>query len=143
MLHFALTYFEDLSLGQEAKISTTVTDADVVGFAEISGDTNPVHLDADYASTTIFKDRIVHGMLSAAYISAVFGTRLPGPGAIYVSQSLRFKAPVKIGDTVVTTVKIIELNEEKNRAKFETVCAVAGKPVLTGEAELMVPRRPA
>lgn len=143
MLHFALTYFEDLSIGQEAKISTTVTDADVVGFAEISGDTNPVHLDPEYAATTIFKDRIVHGMLSAAYISAVFGTRLPGPGAIYVSQTLRFKAPVKIGDTVATTVRIIELNDDKNRAKFETICAVAGKPVLTGEAELMVPRRPA
>ena len=143
MLHFALTYFEDLSIGQEAKISTTVTDADVVGFAEISGDTNPVHLDSEYAATTIFKDRIVHGMLSAAYISAVFGTRLPGPGAIYVSQTLKFKAPVKIGDTVSTTVRIIELNDEKNRAKFETICAVAGKPVLTGEAELMVPRRPA
>ncbi len=142
MLHFALTYFEDLSLGQEAKISSTVTEADVAGFAEISGDTNPVHLDAEYAASTIFKERIVHGMLSAAYISAVFGTRLPGPGAIYVSQSLKFIAPVKIGDTVVTTVKIIELVEAKNRAKFETICAVGAKPVLKGEAELMVPKRP-
>jgi len=142
MLHFALTYFEDLSLGQQAKISSTVTEADVAGFAEISGDTNPVHLDAEYAATTMFKERIVHGMLSAAYISAVFGTRLPGPGAIYVSQSLKFKAPVKIGDTVVTTVKIVELVEAKRRAKFETICMVGDQPVLTGEAELMVPNRP-
>lgn len=137
-----ITYFEDLSLGQDATISTTVTEQDIVKFAEVSGDTNPVHLDADYAASTMFKERIAHGMLSAAYISAVFGTKLPGPGAIYISQSLKFTAPVKIGDTVNTTVKIVELNSEKKRAKFETVCSVDGKPVLKGEAELMVPKRP-
>jgi 3-hydroxybutyryl-CoA dehydratase len=138
-----ITYFEDLAVGQEASLSKTVSDADIVGFAELSGDKNPVHLDAAYAATTMFKERIAHGMLSAAYISAVFGMKLPGPGAIYISQTLNFKAPVKIGDTVVTTVKVIELNPEKKRAKFETVCAVGGKPVLQGEAQLMVPARPA
>ncbi|MCH9765177.1 MAG: MaoC family dehydratase [Alphaproteobacteria bacterium] len=138
----SITYFEDLSLGQEARVSTTVHEADINKFAEVSGDNNPVHLDADYAATTMFKERIAHGMLSAAYISAVFGTKLPGPGAIYISQSLKFTAPVKIGDTVETTVKIIDLNAEKKRARFETVCAVDGKPVLKGEAELMVPKRP-
>jgi 3-hydroxybutyryl-CoA dehydratase len=132
-----VTYFEDASL------SKTVTEADIVSFAEISGDKNPVHLDAAYAATTMFKERIAHGMLSAAYISAVFGMKLPGPGSIYISQSLNFKAPVKIGDTVVTTVKVTELNPEKKRAKFETICAVNGKPVLQGEAQLMVPARPA
>jgi 3-hydroxybutyryl-CoA dehydratase len=91
----------------------------------------------------MFKERIAHGMLSAAYISAVFGMKLPGPGSIYISQSLNFKAPVKIGDTVVTTVRVTELVPEKKRAKFETVCAVNGKPVLQGEAMLMVPSRPA
>jgi len=138
-----ITYFEDLAVGQEASLSKTVSEADIVAFADISGDRNPVHLDAAYAATTMFKERIAHGMLSAAYISAVFGMKLPGPGAIYISQTLSFKAPVKIGDTVVTTVKLIELTPEKKRAKFETVCAVNGKPVLTGEAQLMVPTRPA
>ncbi len=136
-------YFEDLSVGQEASVSNTVT-ADVISaFADVSGDKNPVHIDADYAATTMFKERIAHGMLSAAYISAVFGMQLPGPGAIYISQTLNFKAPVKIGDQVVTTVKVAELIPEKKRAKFECVCTVNGKPVVQGEAVLMVPTRPA
>ena len=136
-------FFEDLSVGQEASLSKTVTEADIAAFAEISGDKNPVHLDAQYAATTIFKERIAHGMLSAAYISAVFGMKLPGPGAIYISQTLNFKAPVKIGDTVVTTVKVIELVPEKKRARFACVCAVNSKPVVQGEAVMMVPGRPA
>jgi 3-hydroxybutyryl-CoA dehydratase len=136
-------FFEDLSVGQEASLSTTVSEADIVAFAEISGDKNPVHIDAQYAASTMFKERIAHGMLSAAYISAVFGMKLPGPGAIYISQTLNFKAPVKIGDTVVTTVKVIELIAEKKRARFETVCSVNGKAVVQGEAALMVPARPA
>lgn len=135
-------YFEDLSVGQEASVSNLVT-ADVIGaFAVLSGDRNPVHVDAEYAATTIFKERIAHGMLSAAYISAVFGMQLPGPGAIYISQTLNFKAPVKIGDEVVTTVKVAELVPEKRRAKFECVCTVGRKPVVQGEAVLMVPTRP-
>ncbi len=137
-----ITYFEDLSVGQEAGLSKAVTESDIVAFANVSGDKNPVHLDADYAAKTIFEERIAHGMLSAAYISAVFGMQLPGPGAIYISQTLNFKAPVKIGDTVETTVKIIELMD-KRRIRFETVCAVGGNPVLVGEAVLMVPGRPA
>ena len=136
-------FFEDLSVGQEASLSTTVSEADIVAFAEISGDKNPVHIDAQYAASTMFKERIAHGMLSAAYISAVFGMKLPGPGAIYISQTLNFKATVKIGDTVVTTVKVIELIAEKKRARFETVCSVNGKAVVQGEAVLMVPARPA
>jgi len=136
-------FFEDLSVGQEASLSNTVSEANIVAFAEISGDRNPVHLDADYAATTVFKERIAHGMLSAAYISAVFGMKLPGPGAIYISQTLKFKAPVKIGDTVVTTVKVAELVPEKRRARFECVCTVNDKPVVEGEAMMMVPARPA
>lgn len=136
-------FFEDLSVGQEASLSNTVSEGNIVAFAEISGDRNPVHLDADYAATTMFKERIAHGMLSAAYISAVFGMKLPGPGAIYMSQTLKFKAPVKIGDTVVTTVKVAELMPEKRRARFECVCTVNDKPVVEGEAMLMVPARPA
>jgi 3-hydroxybutyryl-CoA dehydratase len=136
-------YFEDLSVGQEASSRNMVT-ADVIdAFAAVSGDRNPVHVDADYAATTMFKERIAHGMLAAAYISAVFGMQLPGPGAIYISQTLNFKAPVKIGDEVITTVKVAELVPEKRRAKFACTCSVGGKRVVEGEAVLMVPARPA
>jgi 3-hydroxybutyryl-CoA dehydratase len=120
-----------------------VTEATIAAFADLSGDRNPVHLDAAYAATTMFKERIAHGMLSAAYISAVFGMKLPGPGAIYISQTLNFKAPVRIGDEVVTTVKVVELVPEKKRARFHCACTVNGKPVVEGEAVLMVPARPA
>ncbi len=135
-------YLEDLSLGQEATMSRTVGEADIVAYAALSGDYNPVHIDADYAAKTIFKERIAHGILSAGYISAIFGMQLPGPGSIYISQTLNFRGPVKIDDVVVTTVKVVEIISEKKRARFETVCAVNGKPVLSGEAVLMVPLRP-
>jgi 3-hydroxybutyryl-CoA dehydratase len=134
-------FLEDLKVGQEASISKTVTEADIAKFADVSGDRNPVHLDAAYAATTMFKERIAHGMLSAGYISAVFGMHLPGPGSIYISQSLNFKAPVKIGDTVTASVKVIEIIPDKKRARFETVCSVGGTPVLTGEAVLKIPVR--
>jgi 3-hydroxybutyryl-CoA dehydratase len=135
-------YFEDLEVGQEASMSRIVSEADIVAYAALSGDYNPVHLDADYAAKTIFKERIAHGILSAGYISAIFGMKLPGPGAIYVSQSLFFKGPVKIDDRVESIVKLVELIPEKKRARFECLCSVGGKPVLTGEAVLMVPPRP-
>jgi len=124
-------------------MARTVTEADIVAYAALSGDYNPIHLDRDYAAKTPFKERIAHGILSAGYISAVFGMQLPGPGSVYISQTLNFKAPVKIDDVVLTTVRLIELVPEKRRAKFETVCSVGGKPVLTGEAVLMIPSRPA
>lgn len=136
-------YFEDLAVGQEASMSRTVGEADIVAYAELSGDYNPVHINPEYAANTIFKERIAHGILSAGYISAIFGMQLPGPGSIYISQTLNFRAPVKIDDVVVTTVKLVELVPEKKRARFETVCTVNGKPVLSGEAVLMVPLRPA
>ena len=90
-------------------MSRIVREADIVAYAALSGDYNPVHLDSDYAAKTIFKERIAHGILSAGYISALFGMKLPGPGAIYISQTLNFKGPVKIDDTVETTVKLVEL----------------------------------
>ncbi len=135
-------YFEDLEVGQEASMSRIVSEADIVAYAALSGDYNPVHLDAEYAAKTIFKERIAHGILSAGYISAIFGMKLPGPGAIYVSQSLFFKGPVKIDDRVESLVKLVELIPDKKRARFECLCTVAGKPVLMGEAVLMVPPRP-
>jgi 3-hydroxybutyryl-CoA dehydratase len=135
-------YFEDLEVGQEASMSRIVSEADIVAYAALSGDYNPVHLDADFAAKTIFKERIAHGILSAGYISAIFGMKLPGPGAIYISQSLNFRGPVKIDDRVESLVKLVELIPDKKRARFECLCTVAGKPVLTGEAVLMVPARP-
>ena len=135
--------FEDLEVGMEASFVRTVTEADIVGFSEVTGDKNPVHLDESYAAKTIFKGRIAHGMLTAGYISAVFGTELPGPGCIYVSQTLNFRAPVRIGDRVIAKVTVAELIPAKKRVRFDCVCAIDGKPVLEGEAVLMVPSRPA
>jgi len=136
-------YLEDLEVGQSATISKVVTEQDIITFAEVTGDTNPVHLDAEYAAGTMFKERIAHGMLNAGLISAVLGTKLPGPGAIYVDQNLKFRAPVKIGDEVVTTATVEEINERRRRVKLSTVCSVNDKPVTIGEATLMVNSREA
>lgn len=133
--------FEDLTVGMSASISKTISEADILLFAGVSGDTNPVHLDAEFAASTMFGNRIAHGMLSAGLISAVFGTRLPGPGCIYLSQNLKFKAPVKIGDTVVARAIVKELKTEKRRAIFSTVCTVGSTVVIDGEAEILIPAR--
>lgn len=133
--------FEDLTVGMSAAFARTVSEADILAFAGVSGDTNPVHLDGEFAAASMFGQRIAHGMLSAGFISTVFGTKLPGPGCIYLSQSLKFKAPVKIGDTVVARVTVKELKAEKRRAVFSTVCTVGDKVVMDGEAEILVPAR--
>ena len=135
-------YFEDLELGMEASVTKTVTMADIEAYAAVSGDYNPVHMDPEFAAKTIFKQVIAHGLLTASYISTVFGMKMPGPGAIYVSQSLNFKAPVKIGDEVLARVVVADLMPAKNRARFDCFCTVRGKIVLDGEANMMVPRRP-
>ena len=134
-------FLEDLTVGQSAELVRTVTEADIVAFAAVTGDNNPVHLDADYAATTSFGERIAHGMLSAGYISAVLGTTLPGPGAIYLSQSLAFKRPVKIGAEVVARVTVTAIDEAKARVTLDTTCLVGGKAVVGGEAVVMVPRK--
>ncbi|MDR3323450.1 MAG: MaoC family dehydratase [Zoogloeaceae bacterium] len=131
--------FEDLKEGQTASVARTVSEADILAFAGVSGDTNPVHVDQEFAAGTMFKGRIAHGMLSAAYISTVLGTKLPGPGAIYLSQSLKFKAPVKIGDTVVARVTVTALKAEKRRVTLSTVCTVGDTEVTVGEAEILLP----
>ena len=132
--------FEDLALGMEASLTCTVREADILAFAEVSGDKNPVHIDADYAARTMFKECISHGMLTAGYISAVFGMELPGPGAIYVSQTLNFRRPVMIGDEITTKVMVQELWPAKLRARFNCACLNgSGKVVLEGEAILLVP----
>ncbi len=135
--------FEDLAVGMAATFSKTVTDADIVMFAGVSGDTNPVHIDEEYARSTLFKGRIAHGMLGAAYISTVLGTRLPGPGAIYLSQTLKFRAPVRVGDTVTARVTVVELFPAKNRASVRTAVTVGETVVIEGEALVFVPSRQA
>jgi len=134
-------YFDDLEVGTRGVFSKTVTEADIVNFAGVSGDTNPVHLNEEFAATTRFGTRIAHGMLSASFISAVLGTKLPGPGCIYLSQSLKFLAPVKIGDSVVAQVTVTELRPEKRRAMLKTVCTVGETTVIDGEALVYVPPR--
>lgn len=136
-------FIEDLTLGMEAEFERTVTGNDIEVFADVTGDANPIHLNEDYAATTMFRSTIAHGMLTAGFISAVLGTKLPGPGAIYLSQSLRFKAPVKPGDKVVARARITELKPERRRVTLACECSVGDTVVLDGEAELMVPTRAA
>ncbi len=135
-------FFDDLREGMSEVFSKTITEADLLMFAGVSGDTNPIHLDQDFASRSIFEGRIAHGMLTASLVSTVLGTKLPGPGAIYVTQNLRFLAPVRIGDTVIARAAITSLNKDKARATLETTCRVGDTKVLDGDATLMVPRRP-
>lgn len=134
-------YFEELEPGMAASFAKTVTEADIQAFAGLSGDFNPVHVNEEFAATTMFKGRIAHGMLSAAFISTVLGMRLPGPGCIYVSQALKFKAPVRIGDTVTARVEVLSTVPEKKFVTLKTTCLVAGKAVIDGEATLMVPSK--
>ncbi len=134
-------FLEDMEVGMTAIYAKTVTEADIVMFAGISGDTNPVHLDATFADQTTFKGRIAHGMLSASFISTVLGTRLPGPGGIYLSQSLRFRAPVKAGDTVTARVTVKDVDADNKKVAFDTVCTVGDTVVVDGEALLLVSRR--
>ncbi|WP_237216659.1 MaoC family dehydratase [Falsiroseomonas oryziterrae] len=134
-------FFEDLAIGQTARFGKTITESDIVLFAAVTGDTNPMHLNEEYAREGFFGERIAHGMLAAGLITKVMGTQLPGPGTIYLSQSLRFRRPVKIGDTVTATVEITALNAEKGRVTLRTVCTVRGEPVLEGEALVAVPMR--
>lgn len=141
-LELQTLYFEDLAVGMSETLKKTVRSSDIVGFAEMSGDRNPIHLSEHFAAKTPFKTRIAHGLYTASLISAVLGTRLPGPGAIYLSQTLNFLAPVMIDDEIAVRVEVIELTEKGRRAKLACVCEVDGKPVLEGEAVVKVPNRP-
>ncbi|WP_148714172.1 MaoC family dehydratase [Chitinolyticbacter meiyuanensis] len=132
--------FEDLSVGLTAEYRKTLTETDVVLFAGLTGDNNPMHIDAEFAAETRFGERVVHGMLTASMLSSVIGMKLPGPGCIYMSQSLRFLKPVHIGETVTATAEVIELLPEKQRVRLKTTCSVRGEPVLDGEALIWVPK---
>lgn len=128
---------EDIQVGMSATFAKTITEADIVLFAAVSGDNNAMHINEEFAQTTAFKGRIAHGMLSASVISAAIAGRLPGPGTIYLGQNLRFKLPVRPGDTVHAKVTVTEMIPEKRRVKLETVCTVAGKVVIEGDALVM------
>src|SRR6202161_3817882 len=127
-------FSEDLSVGMTERLNKTVAASDVVGFAQLTGDRNPIHLSEHFAAKTSFRTRIAHGLYTASLISAVLGTRLPGPGAVYISQTLNFRAAVKIGDTVVVTVTVAELVPERRRARLACLCRVGDDIVLDGEA---------
>ena len=129
-----------LKIGDQASLTKTFSDEDVRTFAEISGDKNPIHLDDEYAASTRFGKRLVHGILTSGTISAVLGTQLPGPGSVYMSQTLKFRAPVYIGDTITTTATVSKIRDDKPIATIETVCKNQdGTIVIKGEAVLLLP----
>lgn len=136
-------YFEDISVGMEAVVAKTITEADILLFAGVSGDTNPIHLNHEFAEQSRFKQRIAHGMLTTSLWSTALGTKLPGPGCIYMSQDTNFLRPVFIGDTVTAKLTIIEVIEDKQRVVISTEAFVNGKLVATGQAKAWVPRREA
>ena len=135
-------YIDDLKPGMSESVTKTVSERDIELFGEVSGDVNPVHFDEAFAATTPFKTRIAHGLLSASYISTVFGMKMPGPGTIFMSLSTRFKAPVKIGDTVTAICTVREVNAEKRRVTFDCVARVGDTVVVEGDAMVMPPARP-
>ncbi len=131
--------FEELRVGMSAAFAKTITEADIVMFAGVSGDNNAIHINEEFAASTLFKGRIAHGMLSASVISAAIANKLPGPGTVYMSQSLRFRAPVRAGDTVRATVTVKEIMPEKHRVLLGTDCTVGGQVVIEGEALVALP----
>lgn len=133
---------DEIALGETAEFAKTVSETDVYLYAGITGDLNPAHVNEAYAADTFFKGRIAHGMLTAGFISAILGTRLPGPGTIYIRQELNFLAPVRMGDTITARVEVVEKIPEKNRLRLRTTCTnQAGKTVLDGEAVVMPPKK--
>ncbi|MDX7730667.1 MaoC family dehydratase [Aeromonas caviae] len=130
---------EEIKVGMSESYSQTITDADVKDYSGISGDKNPVHMDEEYAKASRFGKRIAHGMLSSGFFSALFGTKLPGQGCVYVSQSLKFRKPVYIGDTVTATVEVTSVDIDRRRVFFDTYCKVGKSKVITGVAEIYIP----
>ena len=137
-MEYKTKFIEDFSVGMESSTEKTVTIEDIKRFAEVSGDFNPVHLDEEFAKKTIFKGRIAHGFLIASFISTIIATELPGPGSIYLKQSLKFLAPVYINEKILVKVRIIEINIEKSKVKLITECFKNKTLVLTGEAEILI-----
>ncbi len=141
MSEAARVFIEDMREGMRAALEKTFTEDDVLAFAALTGDNNPAHVDADFAASSVFGRQVVHGMFTASLISAVLGTKLPGRGAIYVSQTIQFRKPVFIGDTVRAEVEISAIDARRKRITLATRCLVEGKPVLRGEAVVIAPSR--
>ena len=128
-----------IQIGMSVSYSQTITDSDVKAFAEISGDKNPIHLDEKYAKKSRYKKRIAHGLLTASYFSSLFGTKLPGEGCVYASQSLQFRRPVHLGDIVTATIEVTRVDLKNKKIFFKTICKVKNKVVTDGQAEIFVP----
>ncbi|MEO0881410.1 MAG: MaoC family dehydratase [Pseudomonadota bacterium] len=143
MNHPDTKYYEDLEVGHAHETVHTITEDDIVKFAEVSGDYNPLHMDEAFAAQTQFGQRIAHGALTASYISGILGNNLPGPGAIFTGLSMRFRRPVHIGDVVTVRAEVAEKNDRGNRVTLSVSCVVDGKRVITGEAQVVAPSREA
>jgi 3-hydroxybutyryl-CoA dehydratase len=140
VLVFGTLPIEEIKIGMEVSYSQTITDGDIKAFSGISGDNNPIHMSDEYAKDSRYKRRIAHGMMSASFFSALFGTKVPGEGCVYVSQSLKFKRPVYLDDTVTASIIVTKVDLDKRRVFFRTICKVKNKIVIDGEAELFVPK---
>jgi len=136
---FNKSTFDNITIGMNVSYSQTITDADIRSFANISGDRNPIHLDEEYAKKSRYKKRIAHSLMTASYFSALFGTKIPGEGCVYVFQSLNFKRPVYINDKITATIEVVDIDKIKRRVFFNTICKVKNKIVINGEAEIYVP----
>lgn len=135
-------YLEDLEVGMKSSTNMVITGEKIDTFAELTGDKNPIHVDEEFAKTTMFGQRIAHGALSASLISAVLGNDLPGPGAVFVELNLRFRRPAFIGDDVIAVAEVAEINERNGRVKMKCYCEVNGKQICRGDAGVIVKKRP-
>ncbi len=132
--------YDQMSVGMAEECKHTISEADIDAFAQVSGDYNPLHMDEDYAKTTMFKGRIAHGALTASYISGILGNQLPGPGAIFTDLQMQFKRPVRIGDEVTARAEVFEMVDKGNRVTLAVTCSVRGKVVVDGIAKVIAPR---
>lgn len=135
-------YLDEISVGMFAETTMVVSADKIDTFAELSGDYNPIHMDEEFAKTTMFGKRIAHGALSASLISAILGNDLPGPGAVFVELNMRFRRPAFIDDEVTARAEVAEINERTGRVKMKVSCSVDGKQIIRGDAGVVVPKRP-
>ncbi|MHA2248088.1 MAG: MaoC family dehydratase [Candidatus Hodarchaeales archaeon] len=133
--------YSEIEIGQKAELKRTVTEEDIEKFADVSGDRNPIHLDEEFAKKTIFQGRIAHGMLSGAFISTVLASKLPGPGSIYLKQELIFKKPIRIGDTIIIKVEVIDKDDEKERITLKTTCTNQNNEMVVDGKALVMPMK--
>lgn len=141
MTEYVGKFYEELEIGMSHETYHTIKESDIEAFAAVSGDRNPLHMDEEYAKTTMFKGRIAHGALTASYISGILGNDMPGPGAIFTDLALQFKRPVRIGDEVTARAEVIEKQDKGSRVTLKVTCSVGGKTVVEGEAKVVAPRK--